>query len=123
DGTKSPCPYYQNYIACDKCEAKDKCTKAEKGRQIRRLKEQDALDAINARTARNKEKYLKRQMIVEHPFGTIKRAMNAGYFLTRGFASVRAEVSLTFLAYNLKRVINILGMKEIMQRLEAASCN
>ncbi|KJS87394.1 MAG: hypothetical protein JM58_04380, partial [Peptococcaceae bacterium BICA1-8] len=102
---------------------KDKCTKAEKGRQIRRLKEQDALDAINARTARNKEKYLKRQMIVEHPFGTIKRAMNAGYFLTRGFASVRAEVSLTFLAYNLKRVINILGMKEIMQRLEAASCN
>jgi transposase len=123
DGTKKLCPYYQNYAACDKCEVKDRCTKAKKGRQIRRSKEQDILDKINARTTENKEKYLKRQMIVEHPFGTVKRAMNAGYFLTRGFASVRAEVSLTFLAYNLKRVINILGVKAIMERLEASYCN
>lgn len=64
------------------------------------------------------DKYLQRQMIVEHPFGTVKRTMNAGYFLTRGLESVRAEAALTFLAYNMKRVINILGVKEIIRRIE-----
>jgi transposase len=119
-GTKSEKARYQNYEACSKCHFKDKCTTAEKGRQIVRGEYQDFLDIVDARTAANKEKYKQRQMIVEHPFGTVKRGMNAGYFLTRGFSSVRAEVSLSFLAYNLKRVINILGFKGIMERLAMA---
>ena len=54
-----------------------------------------------------------RQSIVEHPFGTIKRTMDAGYMLTRGKQAVIGELALTFLAYNLKRAINILGTKQL----------
>jgi len=50
-----------------------------------------------------------RKSIVEYPFGTIKRAMDGGYCLTKGLANVAGEFSLTFLAYNIKRAINILG--------------
>jgi hypothetical protein len=57
-------------------------------------------------------------MIVEHPFGTIKRSWGAYYFLTRRKVSVSAEMALSFLAYNLKRVMNILGTEEILNRLK-----
>ena len=56
-------------------------------------------------------------MIVEHPFGTIKRSFGAYYFLTRGEKSVTVEIGLSFLAYNMKRAINILGNKEILKKL------
>ncbi len=51
-------------------------------------------------------KYIKRQMIVEHPFGTIKRTMDAGYFLTRGLESVSGEADLIFLAYKCQSQIH-----------------
>jgi transposase len=54
-----------------------------------------------------------RKSIVEHPFGTIKRSMDAGYCLTRGLRNAAGEFSLTFLAYNVKRAINILGCKNL----------
>ena len=57
-------------------------------------------------------------MIVEHPFGTIKRSWGAYYFLTKRKVSVSAEIALSFLAYNLKRVMNILGTEEILKRLK-----
>jgi len=56
-------------------------------------------------------------MIVEHPFGTIKRSWGAYYFLTKTKISVTAEVSLSCLSYNLRRVISILGVEEILKRL------
>ena len=52
-----------------------------------------------------------RKALVEHPFGTIKRGMGMSYFLCKGLDAVRTEMSLTVLAYNLKRVLNILGSK------------
>ena len=58
-----------------------------------------------------------RKQLVEHPFGTIKRAWNQGYFLTRGLENVRAEMSLTILAYNLKRVMKILGVPRMTEAL------
>jgi len=61
------------------------------------------------RIAPNKEFVRQRKAIVEHPFGTIKRNMDGGYCLTKGLKNVLGEFSLTFLAYNIKRVINILG--------------
>ncbi|MBZ4647186.1 MAG: hypothetical protein JG777_2675 [Clostridia bacterium] len=109
---------YANYEACSKCEYKDKCTKSKEGRAITRCIDQDFLDVVDERTAKNKELYKKRQMIVEHPFGTIKRGWGLSYFLTRGLESVKEEASLAFLAYNMKRVINILGIKEVIKRLE-----
>lgn len=109
---------YKNFRDCKDCINKDKCTKSSKGRIISRSKHQDFLDIVDARTLNNMDKYHQRQMIVEHPFGTVKRTMNAGYFLTRGLKSVEAEAALTFLAYNIKRVINILGVKEITRRIQ-----
>lgn len=108
---------YRNYEVCKNCECKTRCTKSEKGRTICRHIDQDFLDTIDLAVELNFEKYKQRQMIVEHPFGTIKRNWGAYYFLTKRKASVSAEISLSFLAYNLRRVMNILGIKELIQRL------
>ncbi|MBA7683937.1 IS1182 family transposase ISPa76 [subsurface metagenome] len=108
---------YRNYAACKKCEFKERCTKAKKGRTICRHADQDFLDRIDSQTKRNIKKYKLRQMIAEHPFGTIKRGWGAYFFLTRRKVSVSAEISLSFLTYNLKRAINILGTEEILRRL------
>ena len=62
----------------------------------------------------DKEKIKQRKSIVEHPFGTVKRAMEAGYCLTKGIKNVTGEFSLTFLAYNIKRAINILGCRPLI---------
>ena len=61
----------------------------------------------------------RRRETVEHPFGTIKQWMNQGAFLLRGLEKVRAEFSLTALAYNLRRVLNIVGFKELMAAVAA----
>jgi len=108
---------YRNDAACNDCKFKARCTRAQKGRSIFRHADQDFLDRVDSQTKRNLKKYKLRQMIVEHPFGTIKRGWGAYYFLTRRKVSVSAEISLSFLAYNLKRAINILGTEEILRRL------
>jgi len=107
----------RNDDACKDCKFKARCTRAQKGRSIFRHVKQDLLDRIDTQTKKNFKKYKLRQMIVEHPFGTIKRGWSAYYFLTKRKVSVSAEISLSFLAYNLKRVINILGTEEILRRL------
>lgn len=108
---------YRNYEACKNCEYKTRCTTAVKGRIITRSKDQDFLDKVDARTQENMDKYLQRQMIVEHPFGTIKRTMNAGYYLCRGMESVLGETSLIMLAYNFKRVLNIVGIDNLRRKI------
>ena len=60
----------------------------------------------------------RRKELAEHPFGTIKQAMDAGYVLTRGLQSVTGEFSLTFLAFNLKRVIKILGPQVLLEAIK-----
>ena len=109
---------YNNEKACRECGAKQRCTINKKGRTICRHIDQDFLDTIDLQTVTNMAKYNLRQAIVEHPFGTIKRGWGAYYFLTRRKASVTAEMSLTFLAYNFKRVISVLGTAEMLRRLE-----
>ena len=61
----------------------------------------------------------RRRETVEHPFGTIKQWMNQGAFLMRGLEKVRAEFSLTALAYNLRRVLNIVELPKLMAALQA----
>lgn len=109
---------YNNYEACKNCEYKERCTKSKTGRNIMRHVDQDFLDTIDIQTEGNNEKYRLRQEIVEHPFGTVKRGWGAYYFLTKRKVSVTAEMALTFLAYNFKRAMNILGVKEMLRRLE-----
>jgi len=108
---------YKNFRACRTCEMKDRCTKSQKGRSISRNLNQEFLNTVDKRTRGNKELYVQRQMLVEHPFGTVKRIWGYSYFLTRRIESVATENKLHFLAYNLRRVINILGVKEMIRRL------
>lgn len=109
---------YRNSKACANCPEKSQCTRNKTGRTIFRNVNQDFLDTIDLKTQADMEKYKQRQMIVEHPFGTIKHIWGAGFFLTRGIESVTAEVALSYLAYNFKRTISILGVEEMVKRLK-----
>ena len=103
--------------ACHSCPLKSQCTTGKGPRKIKRPVGQDAADRMLQRVAKN-PKYLElRKQLVEHPFGTIKRAMHQDYFLMRGQEKVRGETSLTLLAYNLKRVLKIVGMDKLIAAL------
>jgi Transposase DDE domain len=103
---------------CKSCELRSKCSINKKGiRCIKRWVDEAILEAMARRVAEHPEKVELRKCLAEHPFGTIKRAMNQGYFLMRGLTKVGAETSLTILTYNLKRVINILGVRTMMEAL------
>ena len=65
----------------------------------------------------DKEIYKQRKSLCEHPFGTVKRAMDGGYCLTKGRRKVTGEFALIFLAYNIKRVVNILGTKKLIEAM------
>lgn len=60
-----------------------------------------------------------RRATVEHPFGTLKHWMGASHFLTRGLDRVRTEMSLHVLAYNMRRVLNIMGVKGLIEAINA----
>jgi transposase len=93
---------------CQTCALKDQCTPG-KERRVRRWEHEDVLDAMQERLERAPETPRLRRQTVEHPFGTIKAWMGATHFLTRTLERVRTEMSLHVLAYNLKRVLAILG--------------
>ena len=78
------------------------------------------LDRTEARLAARPELLDQRREIVEHPFGTIKHWMNQGAFLMRGLENVRAEFSLTAVAYNLRRAINILGVGPLIAAIQGS---
>ena len=101
---------------CKSCELRSRCSINKKGiRSIKRWADEAILEAMARRIADHPEKIELRKCLAEHPFGTIKRAMNQGYFLMRGLTKVGTEVSLTILAYNLRRVINILGVRTMVE--------
>ena len=102
---------------CVTCYLKSKCTKNKIGRRIYRWFHEDIIEDMAFRVKENPDKMKARSCIVEHPFGTIKQPMNQGYFLTRGFDGVKGEFSLTMLAYNMKRVLNILGVEKLVQSM------
>ena len=82
--------------------------------------DEDLLDAMAERVRAHPDIMRQRKEIVEHPFGTIKRAMHQGYFLLRGQPKVCGEMSLTVLAYNIRRVITILGVPAMIAAVLAA---
>ena len=110
---------YKNKLACNNCKFKDQCTKNNEGRTITRNEKHEIYDIANNIMSENKKTYKLRQMIVEHVFGTVKRALGYTYFLTRGNESVRAESFMHFFTYNLKRVINIIGVKDLIEALNS----
>jgi transposase len=105
--------------ACTECSQRAQCTTAkDRGRVITRALNQSALDAAARRVRDNPQVMRERKCIVEHPFGTIKRAWGYGHFLMRGMAKVRTELSLTVLAYNMRRAINLLGTQTLVAALK-----
>lgn len=102
---------------CDKCENKSKCTTQKKGRTVNRWEHQSVIDEMEERIKAAPDKYKQRMMMVEHPFGTIKRAFGFRYLLLKGFDKVRAEVGLTMLSYNFLRVINIMGTEKLIKAI------
>jgi len=108
---------YYSTGACGRCALKARCTRSKESRRITRWEEEGILDAMAQRLKKHPDLYARRKTIVEHPFGTMKRWMDQGYFLTRGLVKVRAEFSLTVLAYNLKRVLNLVGVPRMLAAL------
>jgi transposase len=104
---------YRHLTACFTCPLKPRCT-AEKVKRVKRWKHEDVLDVMQDRLDRMPEAMGVRRQTVEHPFGTLKAWMGATHFLTRTLDKVRTEMSLHVLAYNLKRMIAILGVGPLM---------
>jgi len=105
-------------LQCNGCSQKNLCTTAKKGgRTIERSTYQDAIDANNKRVNQNWALYKKRQQIIEHPFGTIKRSWGCSYTLLKGLKKVNGEMAIVFTMYNFRRAITILGITAMMDRL------
>jgi transposase len=85
------------------------CTPS-KQRRVSRWEHEHVLEAVQQRLDENPQKMRQRRETVEHPFGTIKARMGATHFLMKRLKNVRTEMALSVLAYNLTRVMNILGI-------------
>lgn len=102
---------------CSSCELKNRCTRNPKGRIIYRWEQEELLEEMRERVRRDWAKVKKRAELTEHPFGTMKRAFNQGYMLMKGINKVGGEIGLTILAYNITRVINIVGTSRLIDFL------
>ena len=110
---------YMNSKECKNCPNRDKCTKSKRGRRIKRIENEEYLERARKRQEENMELYKERQMTVEHVFGSIKRNLGYTYLLLRGNEKVKGETFMHFLIYNIKRVCNIKGNKEIIEEIKA----
>jgi transposase len=102
--------------ACPGCALRSKCTTGDY-RRIGRWEHEHVLEKMQARLDRNPNHMKTRRQTVEHPFGTIKAWMGATHFLCRTLPKVSAEMSLHVLAYNLKRVMRIMGTANLLEAL------
>jgi transposase len=104
--------------ACQRCAIKQSCTTG-KERRITRWEHEHLLETVQRRLDEHPEKMRQRRETVEHPFGTIKARMGATHFLVKTLPRVAAEMALHVLAYNLTRVMNIIGIKPLMAAMRA----
>jgi transposase len=109
--------YYANWPACAACPLRAKCTESKQGRRIMRTPEEPRLEAMAQRMEEKPGLMLQRKSVVEHPYGTMKWWWDGGYFLLKGLTKVRGEFSLMTLAYNLRRVLNLLGVECLLEAL------
>jgi transposase len=103
---------------CKTCHLKSKCTPSTE-RRVTRWEHEGVLDQAKKRLALEPEKMRIRAQTVEHPFGTLKHWMGATHFQMTRLEHVSTEMSLHVLAYNMKRVINIIGVKALIEAIEA----
>jgi hypothetical protein len=108
--------YWNN--VCQHCSIKDRCTSG-KERRITRWEHEHLLEAVQQRLDGNPQAMRQRRETVEHPFGTLKMRMGATHFLMKRLRNVKTETALSVLAYNLTRVMNILGTGALLQAVRA----
>jgi hypothetical protein len=108
--------YWTN--VCQSCAIKPICTTG-KERRITRWEHEHILEAVQRRLDEHPEKMRQRRETVEHPFGTIKARMGATHFLMKTLPRVASEMALHVLAYNLTRVMNIMGIRPLMAAMRA----
>jgi transposase len=101
---------------CQACALKSKCTTGPE-RRITRWEHEAVLETVQARLDHHPEKMAVRRSTAEHPFGTIKCWMGATHFLTKRLPKVATEMALNVLAYNMKRVMVILGVAGLLEAL------
>jgi transposase len=104
--------------ACETCAIKKLCTTG-KERRIKRWEHEHVLEAVQRRLDEHPEMMRRRRETVEHPFGTIKAWMGATHFLMKRLKNVRTEMALHVLAYNLTRVMNIIGIAPLIAAMRA----
>ena len=104
--------------ACKTCKLKSKCTTSKEGRRIYRNNYKEIIEAMQKRMKENPSVGQQRKSIVEHPFGTLKHTMGHSYFLMKGKEKVSAEMSMSVLIYNMKRVMNIIGISTLLELLK-----
>ena len=104
--------------ACRNCAIKHSCTN-DNERRINRWEHEHILEAVQRRLDEHPEKMRQRRETVEHPFGTIKARMGATHFLMKTLPKVATEMALHVLAYNLTRVMNIMGVQPLMAAMRA----
>jgi transposase len=104
--------------ACRHCAIKHSCTKGNE-RRIKRWEHEHILEVVQRRLDEHPEKMRQRRETVEHPFGTIKARMGATHFLMKTLPKVATEMALHVLAYNLTRVMNIMGVQPLMAAIRA----
>lgn len=109
--------YYANWQACAGCPLRAQCTTSEQGRRIMRTPEEERLEAMAGRMKERPGLMLQRKSSVEHPYGTLKWTWDGGYFLMKGLQKAKGEFSLMTLAYNLRRVLSLLGVECLLEAL------
>lgn len=105
---------YYRASGCKSCALKPHCTRNKANRTITREDNEHLMEAMAQRLKAQPEKFKLRKTLAEHPFGTIKRWMGYTHFTLKGLEKVRTEWSLITLAYNLKRVLNLVSFQELM---------
>lgn len=104
--------------ACPACALKSRCT-PDKIKRLKRWQHEGVLDTMQAGLDRIPDAMTIRRRTADHPFGTLKAWMGSTHFLTRTLEKVKTVMSLQVLAYNLKRMINIFGVKPLMEAIAA----
>jgi len=105
--------------ACPKCPMRGACTTG-KYRRIGRWEREDVFDRVQQRLDQMPEAGRIRRQTVEHAFGTLKAWMGSTHFLTKTLPKVRTEMSLHVLAYNLKRVMRMMGVRPLIHAIRAS---
>jgi len=105
---------YYAATGCRHCPLKPRCTRHQANRRITREANEALMEAMAQRMQAHPEKFKLRKQLAEHPFGTIKRSFGYDHFLLKGLPKVRTEWSLITLAYNLKRVLNLVSFQKLM---------